>query len=97
MSYFSSNTYDYKSSSNQSGTDPVAVSDFLARVNLKPSQLREIADLGAVDYLKLDEQVVTPGAIPSRGLFDDLCYGTGTTYLAGIVKIFSGFFFYAFL
>jgi import inner membrane translocase subunit TIM23 len=92
MSSFSSNTYDYQSSPNQFGTDPVAVSDFLARVNLGPGQLREIAGLGAVDYLKLDEQVVTPGAIPSRGSFDDLCYGTGTTYLAGIVKNSLAFF-----
>ncbi|GBB92017.1 hypothetical protein RclHR1_19500003 [Rhizophagus clarus] len=84
MSSFSSSTYDYQSSPNQFGTDPVAVSDFLARVNLGPGQLREIAGLGAVDYLKLDEQVVTPGALPSRGAFDDLCYGTGTTYLAGL-------------
>ncbi|CAG8610171.1 16725_t:CDS:2 [Funneliformis caledonium] len=74
----------YQSSPNQFSTDPVAVSDFLARVNLGPSQLREIAGLGAVDYLKIDEQVVTPGALPSRGTLDDLCYGTGTTYLAGL-------------
>ena len=89
MSTFSSNTpYDdrfYQSSPNQFGTDPVAVSDFLTKVNLGPTQLREIAGLGAVDYLKLDEQAITPGALPSRGTLDDLCYGTGTTYLAGMV------------
>ncbi|KAF0551999.1 putative mitochondrial import inner membrane translocase subunit TIM23 [Gigaspora margarita] len=74
----------YQSPTDQFGQDPVAVSDFLGRVNLNSAQIREIAGLGAVDYIKFDEQGITPGALPSRGVMDDLCYGTGTTYLAGL-------------
>ncbi|CAG8500688.1 623_t:CDS:2, partial [Racocetra persica] len=80
-------TYDdrhYQSPTDQFGHDPVAVSDFLGRVNLNSTQIREIAGLGNIDYLKFDEQGVTPGALPSRGVMDDLCYGTGTTYLTGL-------------
>ncbi|KKY20797.1 putative mitochondrial import inner membrane translocase subunit tim23 [Phaeomoniella chlamydospora] len=42
-----------------------------------------------LDYLTLDESQLTdlPGArsaLPSRGWSDDLCYGTGTTYLTAL-------------
>lgn len=42
-----------------------------------------------LDYLTLDEAKLneTPGAktaLPSRGWSDELCYGTGTTYLSGL-------------
>lgn len=67
----------------QPGQGQMDVTDFLGRVNLGSQQIRELTGLGAIDYIKFDEQGVTPGAIPSRGAMDDLCYGTGTTYLAG--------------
>jgi import inner membrane translocase subunit TIM23 len=53
------------------------------------SRLHPLADIGdKLDYLLLDDDKLSslPGgttALPSRGWTDDLCYGTGTTYLAG--------------
>lgn len=53
------------------------------------SKLHPMAQLGdSVDYLVLedDKKNALPGsetALPSRGWSDDLCYGTGTTYLSG--------------
>lgn len=54
-----------------------------------PSKLHPLADIeDKLDYLQLDDDKTTDlpgagGAIPSRGWSDDLCYGTGTTYLSG--------------
>lgn len=53
------------------------------------SRLHPLAGIGdKLDYLLLDDDKLSslPGAttaLPSRGWGDDLCYGTGTTYLAG--------------
>ncbi len=56
-----------------------------------PSQLHPLAGLNkdTLDYLSLEDSALSdlPGsqsALPSRGFTDDLCYGTGTTYLAGL-------------
>lgn len=56
-----------------------------------PSQLHPLAGLNkdTLDYLSLDDTALSdlPGshsALPSHGFTDDLCYGTGTTYLAGL-------------
>jgi import inner membrane translocase subunit TIM23 len=56
-----------------------------------PSQLHPLAGLNkdTLDYLTLEDSALSdlPGsqsALPSRGFTDDLCYGTGTTYLAGL-------------
>ena len=56
------------------------------------SQLHPLAGLNqqTLDYLSLDESVLSdlPGsrsALPSRGWSDDLCYGTGTTYLTALM------------
>ncbi|KAF2220168.1 Tim17/Tim22/Tim23/Pmp24 family-domain-containing protein [Elsinoe ampelina] len=56
-----------------------------------PSSLHPLAGLNqdTLDYLQLDDSVLTdlPGArsaLPSRGWSDDLCYGTGVTYLTGL-------------
>lgn len=55
------------------------------------SQLHPLAGLNqqTLDYLSLDESTLSdlPGAksfLPSRGWSDDLCYGTGTTYLTAL-------------
>ena len=55
------------------------------------SQLHPLAGLNqqTLDYLSLDESTLSdlPGAksiLPSRGWSDDLCYGTGVTYLAAL-------------
>ncbi|KAF4553252.1 Mitochondrial import inner membrane translocase subunit tim23-like protein [Elsinoe fawcettii] len=56
-----------------------------------PSSLHPLAGLNqdTLDYLQLDDSVLTdlPGArsaLPSRGWSDDLCYGTGVTYLTAL-------------
>ena len=54
-----------------------------------PSKLHPLAGIeDKLDYLQLDDDKTSDlpgaeGAIPSRGWSDDLCYGTGTTYLSG--------------
>ncbi|KAK5137905.1 hypothetical protein LTR08_006674 [Meristemomyces frigidus] len=56
-----------------------------------PAALHPLAGLNqdTLDYLNLDDSAVSdlPGAnsvLPSRGWSDDLCYGTGVTYLAAL-------------
>ena len=56
-----------------------------------PASLHPLAGLNqdTLDYLNLDDSTLSdlPGsrsALPSRGWSDDLCYGTGVTYLAGL-------------
>ncbi|XWX01076.1 hypothetical protein V2A60_009101 [Cordyceps javanica] len=56
-----------------------------------PSQLHPLAGLNkdTLEYLSLEDSALSdlPGGqsvIPSRGFTDDLCYGTGTTYVAGL-------------
>ena len=58
---------------------------------LDPSQLHPLAGLenSSLDYLTLDESQLSdlPGAqsaLPSRGWSDDLCYGTGITYVSAL-------------
>jgi len=56
-----------------------------------PSQLHPLAGLNqqTLDYLTLEDSALSdlPGsqsALPSRGWSDDLCYGTGVTYLSAL-------------
>lgn len=56
-----------------------------------PSQLHPLAGLSRDDleYLTLEDGVLSDlsgsqSVLPSRGFTDDLCYGTGVTYLAGL-------------
>ncbi|KAK4696169.1 hypothetical protein P7C71_g1698, partial [Lecanoromycetidae sp. Uapishka_2] len=68
------------------------VSSFLGDATLPdPSQLHPLAGLNqqTLDYLSLEESALSdlPGsrsALPSRGWSDDLCYGTGVTYLSAL-------------
>ena len=68
------------------------VSSFLDAAALPdPSRLHPLAGLNkdTLDYLTFDESVLSdlPGsqsALPSRGWSDDLCYGTGITYLSAL-------------
>lgn len=68
------------------------VSSFLGDATLAdPSQLHPLAGLNrdSLDYLTLEDSALSdlPGgqsALPSRGWSDDLCYGTGVTYLSAL-------------
>ena len=66
------------------------VSDFLNQTTFDAKRLHPFANLDkGIDYLVLDEEKTSdlPGGrtpLPSRGWSDDLCYGTGTTYLGGL-------------
>jgi mitochondrial import inner membrane translocase subunit TIM23 len=75
--------------------DPSSMQDassFLGSASLPDaSQLHPLAGLNrqTLDYLSLDESALSdlPGSksiLPSRGWSDDLCYGTGVTYLAAL-------------
>ena len=68
------------------------VSSFIGGASIPDaSKLHPLAGLNqqTLDYLSLDESALSdlPGAksfLPSRGWSDDLCYGTGTTYLTAL-------------
>ncbi|RFU34947.1 hypothetical protein B7463_g1380, partial [Scytalidium lignicola] len=68
------------------------VSSFLGGATFPdPSQLHPLAGLNqqTLDYLSLEDSALSdlPGsqsALPSRGWSDDLCYGTGVTYLTAL-------------
>jgi import inner membrane translocase subunit TIM23 len=67
-------------------------SSFLGSISLPDaSKLHPLAGLNqqTLDYLSLDESQLSdlPGSrslLPSRGWSDDLCYGTGVTYLSAL-------------
>ena len=69
------------------------VSSFIGGASIPDaSKLHPLAGLNqqTLDYLSLDESALSdlPGAksvLPSRGWSDDLCYGTGTTYLSALM------------
>lgn len=60
-------------------------------ISFDPAQLHPLAGLNreTLDYLSLDEAALSDleggrSALPSRGWSDDLCYGTGMTYLSAL-------------
>lgn len=77
------------SSSSAYSDAPTASSIFNAGID--PSALHPLAGLvdnKDLDYLLLEDDKISATAggksvLPSRGWGDELCYGTGTTYLAG--------------
>jgi mitochondrial import inner membrane translocase subunit TIM23 len=84
-----------KSTTTQDTFDPTSAPDVSSIIGQgafpDPSQLHPLAGLNqdTLDYLTLEDSVLDelPGsrsALPSRGWSDDLCYGAGTTYLAGL-------------
>ncbi|KAF2188735.1 mitochondrial import inner membrane translocase subunit tim23 [Zopfia rhizophila CBS 207.26] len=71
--------------------DPATAVQNPSEFILDPSQLHPLAGLnqGTLDYLTLEDSVLSdlPGsrsALPSRGWSDDLCYGTGVSYLTAL-------------
>lgn len=79
-------------SASQDGLSASDVSSFMHTPGaFDAASLHPLAGLNqdTLDYLSLDDSSLTdlPGArtaLPSRGWSDDLCYGTGVTYLAGL-------------
>lgn len=72
-------------------TAPDASSFFTEAALPDPSQLHPLAGLNqdTLDYITLEDSALDelPGSrsvLPSRGWSDDLCYGTGTTYLSAL-------------
>ncbi|KAG0637975.1 Tim17/Tim22/Tim23/Pmp24 family-domain-containing protein [Tuber brumale] len=71
-------------------TGITSVSSFLTPAVADPAVLHPLAGLDkGLSYLDLEETALStlPGAqtaLPSRGFGDDLCYGTGTTYLLAL-------------
>lgn len=53
-----------------------------------PQSLHPLAGLDSdtLEYLSLDDTALAEGhtVVPSRGFFDDLCYGTGITYVTAL-------------
>ena len=83
-------------SSVQTSFDSIRSDDVSSFINtpgaFDPAALHPLAglDKDSLDYLNLDDSALSdlPGSrslIPSRGWSDDLCYGTGTTYLSALV------------
>lgn len=86
--------------SSSDSMEPAGISSFQIQTPSAPStdsfvfdstQLHPLAGLNqdALDYLTLEDSVLSelPGgrsALPSRGWSDDLCYGTGVTYLSAL-------------
>ncbi|KAF2113282.1 Tim17/Tim22/Tim23/Pmp24 family-domain-containing protein [Lophiotrema nucula] len=71
--------------------DPATAIQNPSEFILDPSQLHPLAGLNqdTLDYLQLEDSVLSdlPGgrsALPSRGWSDDLCYGTGVSYLTAL-------------
>ncbi|KAG2236077.1 hypothetical protein INT48_006093 [Thamnidium elegans] len=63
------------------------IPDFMSSLTYDAQKLQPSALQGSLDFLQIDDSPVSTGRgslAPSRGWSDDLCYGTGTTYLAGL-------------
>ncbi|SAM02920.1 hypothetical protein [Absidia glauca] len=65
--------------------------DFMTSVPYNGTKIQPMALQGGIDFLQVDDPSQSAhygggGATltPSRGWTDDLCYGTGTAYLAGL-------------
>ncbi|KAL7319665.1 Mitochondrial import inner membrane translocase subunit tim23 [Mucor circinelloides] len=65
------------------------IPDFMSSVTYDANRLQPVALQGGLDFLQVEGESTGSGMggaslAPSRGWSDDLCYGTGTTYLAGL-------------
>lgn len=60
--------------------------DFMSSISFDANRLQPMS-LQGLDFLQVEDNAPvgsSSGFAPSRGWSDDLCYGTGTTYLAGL-------------
>lgn len=68
--------------------DPTTAIQNPSEFILDPSQLHPLAGLNqdTLDYLSLEDSAPSDAhsALPSRGWSDDLCYGTGVSYLTAL-------------
>jgi import inner membrane translocase subunit TIM23 len=67
--------------------DPTTAIQNPAEFLYDPSQLHPLAGLNqdTLDYLSLEDSLPdSQSALPSRGWSDDLCYGTGVSYLSAL-------------
>lgn len=66
------------------------VPDFMSSITYDANRLQPVALQGGLDFLQVEGETSGGSSMsgaslaPSRGWSDDLCYGTGTTYLAGL-------------
>lgn len=67
------------------------IPDFMSSITYDAGRLQPAALQGGLDFLQVEgsggegQGGMSGGSLaPSRGWSDDLCYGTGTTYLAGL-------------
>ncbi|QPH12732.1 hypothetical protein C2857_005015 [Epichloe festucae Fl1] len=89
---FDAPTPSPSSSTNFDPSQGQGVESFLQNSSFAdPSQLHPLAGLNkdTLEYLTLEDSALSelPGGqsvLPSRGFTDDLCYGTGITYLAAL-------------
>ncbi|KAI7863570.1 Tim17/Tim22/Tim23/Pmp24 family-domain-containing protein [Spinellus fusiger] len=59
--------------------------DFMSSLSYSTNKLQPLGMHGGIDFLPTDTTPLGGTSLaPSRGWTDDLCYGTGTTYLAGL-------------
>lgn len=74
--------------------DAPTASSILGSSSIDPASLHPLAglvDSKDLDYLLLDDDKISAvdggkSVLPSRGWGDELCYGTGSTYLAGTAR-----------
>lgn len=90
--YFSSgeSRFDH-SAANPAAAYTPSTAELFSNPQFDVAQLHPLAGLGREDLEYLDIVDASPStleggrtALPSRGWSDDLCYGTGTTYLSGL-------------
>ncbi|KAI9490161.1 Tim17/Tim22/Tim23/Pmp24 family-domain-containing protein [Zychaea mexicana] len=87
--YNTNNTNDFGGSNSYD-----SMPEFMSQVSYDAAKLQPMTVQGGIDFLQVEDQyggsgggaAIAGGAAltPSRGWTDDLCYGTGTTYLAGL-------------
>ncbi|KAI9317000.1 Tim17/Tim22/Tim23/Pmp24 family-domain-containing protein [Dichotomocladium elegans] len=85
---------DFNSASSENSYDKMP--DFMKQLSYDAAKLQPMTVQGGVDFLQVEDQyggssggsgaMMSGGAslAPSRGWSDDMCYGTGTTYLLGL-------------
>ena len=82
-------TASFTMNGSSANTDQPVTASGLLSGGFDPSRLHPLADISdQLEFLVLDDDKKSelPGAgtaLPSRGWSDDLCYGTGMTYLSG--------------